>query len=484
LAPAGVDGVPAIETTFTRRIARMWNWQKWIWPGVLATVMLTALAILMKSGSIQEDLQTRCLQGNDWAVASADGRDMHLTGTAPSEEARDTAIASVRECYGVRTASADITLLPVEVPFTFSARRTDGGVVLDGFVPDEATRSRLLDAARGLEAGEVVDNLQLARGAQSGFGDLAGFGIEQLRHLKAGSASLTGENLSVSGMAATPSSRDSLNAALSGVIPGNGRIETANIEPPVIEPYVWSFSVHEGTAPILSGYVPEDAVSQASRDEALAALGSAIELDNTLEVADGAPEGFSEAVLLGVRSAGRLADGKASIEATTLTVEGKALSALAARQIEQDLKNGLPANYSGIAKIDLLKPESLPVLAPDTCQEAMTTELKSNTIRFETNEAAIERVSYGMLDRLAFAVKRCPTATVEISGHTDSDGSDAYNQELSERRANAVRSYLVSSGVFAGRLNAAGYGETRPVGDNATDAGKAMNRRIEFKVIQ
>lgn len=462
----------------------MWNWQKWIWPGILATVMLTALAILMKSGSIQEDLQTRCLQGNEWAVAKADGRDLHLSGTAPSEEARDQAVASVRECYGVRVASADIALLPVEDPYTFSATRSDGNIVLDGFVPDEATRSRLVEAARGLEAGEVVDNLQLARGAQSGFGDLAGFGIEQLGHLKTGMASLTNESLSVSGMAATPGDRDSLNAALAGNIPGNGTLESANIEPPVIEPYVWSFSVQEGKEPVLSGYVPADTVSQASRDEVLAALGSARELKSATEIADGAPEGFNEAVLVGIRSAGRLVDGKASIEGTTLTVEGKALSALASRQIEEDLKSSLPANYKGVASIGLLKPESLPVLAPDTCQQAMTDELKSNTIRFETNEAAIERVSYGMLDRLSFAVKRCPTATVEISGHTDSDGTDAYNQELSERRANAVRSYLVSSGVFAGRLSAVGYGETMPVGDNATDAGKAMNRRIEFKVIQ
>ena len=70
-----------------------------------------------------------------------------------------------------------------------------------------------------------------------------------------------------------------------------------------------------------------------------------------------------------------------------------------------------------------------------------------------------------------------------LEGHTDSVGTDAYNQRLSERRANAVREVLVNQyGVEAGRVDAVGYGESRPVADNATDAGRAINRRVEAEV--
>lgn len=73
---------------------------------------------------------------------------------------------------------------------------------------------------------------------------------------------------------------------------------------------------------------------------------------------------------------------------------------------------------------------------------------------------------------------------VEIAGHTDEQGDAAYNQGLSQRRADAVRSYLTSKGVDASRLSGAGYGETQPVADNTTSEGRAQNRRVELRVTQ
>jgi outer membrane protein OmpA-like peptidoglycan-associated protein len=76
-----------------------------------------------------------------------------------------------------------------------------------------------------------------------------------------------------------------------------------------------------------------------------------------------------------------------------------------------------------------------------------------------------------------------PQTTTVIEGHTDSIGTDAYNQGLSERRANAVRDVLVDQyGVAGERVNAVGYGETRPVADNSTPEGRAINRRVEAEV--
>jgi outer membrane protein OmpA-like peptidoglycan-associated protein len=80
--------------------------------------------------------------------------------------------------------------------------------------------------------------------------------------------------------------------------------------------------------------------------------------------------------------------------------------------------------------------------------------------------------------------KEYPRANFTIEGHTDSVGSKATNQKLSERRANAVRDYLIANGIDANRLTAAGYGEDKPIASNATRAGRAENRRVEVNLVK
>ena len=96
--------------------------------------------------------------------------------------------------------------------------------------------------------------------------------------------------------------------------------------------------------------------------------------------------------------------------------------------------------------------------------------------------ASIDPDSAGLLDRLIETALRCPTANIEVAGHTDSDGEDAANQALSEKRAQAVADYLVKAGLPANRFTAVGYGSAQPIASNDTEDGKAQNRRIEFTV--
>lgn len=102
-------------------------------------------------------------------------------------------------------------------------------------------------------------------------------------------------------------------------------------------------------------------------------------------------------------------------------------------------------------------------------------------VYFEFDSARLTAESSAALDDAFNILERHTDLIVEVAGHTDSVGTDSYNQGLSERRARAVVDYLVAKGIDAGRLKARGYGESEPVADNATDAGRAENRRVELR---
>ncbi len=102
---------------------------------------------------------------------------------------------------------------------------------------------------------------------------------------------------------------------------------------------------------------------------------------------------------------------------------------------------------------------------------------------FDFDKATIKPQYYSMLDDVVRIIRQNPDLRVEIQGHTDSIGSEAYNMDLSRRRANAVKTYLVNQGISSARLTTVGYGESRPVATNATKEGRAKNRRVELQPI-
>jgi outer membrane protein OmpA-like peptidoglycan-associated protein len=104
---------------------------------------------------------------------------------------------------------------------------------------------------------------------------------------------------------------------------------------------------------------------------------------------------------------------------------------------------------------------------------------------FKTGKDIIEKKSFALLDNVAAVLKSHPEiAKVRVEGHTDNVGVPAKNKDLSDRRAKAVVAYLASKGVDAARLVGEGFGDEKPIGDNATDEGKANNRRVEFAIVQ
>jgi outer membrane protein OmpA-like peptidoglycan-associated protein len=105
-------------------------------------------------------------------------------------------------------------------------------------------------------------------------------------------------------------------------------------------------------------------------------------------------------------------------------------------------------------------------------------------IFFEFNKTNLLPASYTELDKVVQFMLEADIKLIEISGHTDNEGTDAYNQKLSEGRATAVLNYLASQGIRPERMKAVGYGESRPVDTNQNETGRAQNRRVEFTLVK
>ena len=119
---------------------------------------------------------------------------------------------------------------------------------------------------------------------------------------------------------------------------------------------------------------------------------------------------------------------------------------------------------------------------PEPVQELTETITIDMNLEFDTDSAALRSEHYPKITDVLNFMQQFPGASAVIEGHTDNTGSESYNQGLSERRANSVRSYLIQEGIGAGRLSSVGYGESRPIDTNDTEEGRQHNRRVSAKV--
>jgi outer membrane protein OmpA-like peptidoglycan-associated protein len=133
---------------------------------------------------------------------------------------------------------------------------------------------------------------------------------------------------------------------------------------------------------------------------------------------------------------------------------------------EADMRNALAASNAAAVKRE---------------GDLLAITLKGD-VTFDLNSAVVRPALYNDLDRIATIMIKYPQTAIVVAGNTDSTGSEAYNQKLSERRAESVKNLLVQQGVQADRIDAVGYGESRPVATNATPEGRRLNRRVEIRI--
>ena len=138
--------------------------------------------------------------------------------------------------------------------------------------------------------------------------------------------------------------------------------------------------------------------------------------------------------------------------------------------------------------VEKAKAEPVPAETIEKEEETATVPEKVSydfkTIQFEFNSSVLKTFSYPVLDQIAKAMKKDQKIKFNVDGHSSAEGTAERNQTLSTDRANSVKSYLVSSGVSASSLIATGYGESKPITENKTEAGKAQNRRVEISKVQ
>ena len=195
------------------------------------------------------------------------------------------------------------------------------------------------------------------------------------------------------------------------------------------------------------------------------------------------------------------ADGHSGRDQSTLAIAGAGvkyyftnnLYARAGVESDYNLDNGkwdysalvgLGVNFGGNAGAVAPAPTPAPAPEPTPEPEAPVAQVVrvELDVKFDFDKSVVKPNSYGDVKNLADFMAQYPATNVEVAGHTDSVGPDAYNQKLSQRRADAVKQVLVKDGVAPSRITSVGYGESRPVADNATEAGRAVNRRVEAAV--
>jgi OOP family OmpA-OmpF porin len=444
--------------------------------------ILWVVAAWSNTTPLESDLAARssaALQNTvlDKQQIAVEGRDVTLAADAFSEEGRGSAVSSVEAVPGVRLVNDETRLVPEAKPFVWSAERDVVRVTLGGNAPLPASKSKLFEATRAaLGNVEVVDRMDLSRGAPSRFDDAALLLIGQIAKLKVGKISISDTKVSLSGMARELGGREAIAAGLKK-LPEGFSVAADDIEAP---PYI--FQAYKDPVALtltLTGYVPDNTVHTALVAAASRKFFSEKVVDN-LKSSVGAPAGFASAVTPALGALARLSTGTLVVTDREVKLSGDALYDAAAGQIRGGLGKDFPQGWQFKADISV-KPATAPV-DTSVCQQLFSDLLAKGSIRFESGRAVIDPDSTGLLDRLIETAMRCPAANIEIAGHTDGDGEDAFNQALSEKRAQAVADYLVKAGLPADRFTAVGYGSKQPIASNDTDEGKAQNRRIEFLV--
>jgi len=411
---------------------------------------------------------------------------LQIEGDAPDFDGHEMVITALANQVpdGITVQKSAISP-PSVSSYQLNAEKKGFVITVTGHMPSSQARAAVIAAAKKANPGvEIIDQTKIASGVPVGIDwVVSANGVLALfNDLEMGSVAIKNDSFAIEGRARSKPAYDRGKELVKAPKFGGLNLQSEDIRLPVLSPYLWALKKSsDGIA--ISGYAENVDMEKANLEIVQQILGDGTKITNKQKTANGTPEHFSEAISVAAKIAGSLELAEITLTGKNMFVRGEALTGLAANRARSAIKDDLPEGYEGGHEITVRKIKVENLVKADKCQTLLSGILTNNQILFETSKSVIKSASFSLLDRLVYVTQQCPKTKVEIGGHTDSDGSDNYNQRLSENRANAIIAYLTRSGVFSSRLTANGFGEKQPIADNETDEGKQKNRRIEFKIL-
>lgn len=415
-----------------------------------------------------------------------------ITAIAASEEEKRTFTADLNRLRP-RDLKVSITISaprPVLTPFTLRFVHDGQGARFDACSADtEAARTRIL--AAGVAAGVIGrPDCTIGLGVPSpSWAAAAEAGIRAVAEL--GDATITFSDADVTllaGSAVSQANYDRVIGELHNALPDLFSLDATLTEKADAAPAgpaeFTAVRAPETGRVELRGRLTDDRLQTAVDSFAKARFGVDQVYVATLLDPD-LPDGWPTRVLAGIEALAELDSGALVVRADTVEVTGLTGSQLARARVAQILSGKLGQGQT--FKVDVTYVEALDPLAalptPEECAERVTGVLAGGKITFDPGSAEIASSAAPLMDALAGALTDCGTVPLEIAGHTDAQGSEDGNRALSQARAEAVLVALQGRQVDVSGMRAVGYGEARPIADNAEEVGREANRRIEITLI-
>lgn len=413
-------------------------------------------------------------------------REMVFAGEAPNEQIASTVKRTLKLEVPQNFRIIDQVRFPrpdVVLPSSgYVMGIVNDGSVLDlvGMVPSEAARGALVDAVKARFPGRKVnDKSQVAPGAPDGWQQCMVAGLSSLSRLKKGKSILTDRQLVLSGETDDYAASQTVAGDIKGAA-GQACETTTSIAftGQLKTDLAWKATREPNGMVTIEGEAPDDA-SRIRLVEIAQQIYAGSSVTDNMKIVGAASEPWSSAAHLGLEEMARLKNGEVSMSGKDFAIKGSAESEQVANDIRTVLSTDLPPGFKSRDQITVMSPEEK---AADSCQTLMRQAASGGTINFARAKADLTSDSTQTLRDLAQIANECPSFKILIEGHTDAEGTDERNQRLSDRRARAVADFLAQNGVDPRRMTTVGYGATRPIADNASEEGRAKNRRIEFTV--
>jgi len=483
------------------------------------------------------------LEGFDWASVQTDGLKVVLEGEAASEALRFKALAAAGQIVEAARVIDNFTITdsrpPVAPKFSVEILRNDKSISLIGLLPTKADNANFKDRVARI-AGDlpVADFLETADyPVPDAWSSVISYGLLALERLEHSKISIGETQVTIEAIGESDAQKSKLLEELTRRTPADITSKIGISAPrPVITPFTLRFRITApaGTDPTLFDTItsrldgdlpevfalnpillvaPETPEDDAAIPEMVATLSPEGQVQirgpvispraqRTLQtfayavfgsedvylstkLQDNLPEGWMVRSLASLAGLSKLNSGIATVSPNAIDITGLTGRRSAKTDIAQILIDRLGDGAEFELEVTYL--EELDPLARmlngAECVAEITDLASQNKIKFEPGSATLDGDSRDTVQAIAEVFERCLEAPIEIGGHTDSQGREEMNLNLSKGRAEAVLTALRGARVKLKSLTAEGYGETQPIADNGTEEGREANRRIEFRLV-